>query len=155
MNSLLNRFGGSVTGCITGFDRLVFKGILRPIAYAAGVQMFLAVHGVLNKNYKEWMQSQSTTLVQTVDEYAKATCGQGITWIPSSNIRKEVLAHKRQKETGISEGLVGVWACLESCNSFRAVFDSAAGYPQLIPNPTRCKHLYFYYEHSIADMVSL
>ena len=155
MNSLLHRLSDSVKGCITGFDRLVFKGVIRPIAFVAGVQTFLAIHGVLNKNYKDWMQSQSTALVQTVDEYAKETCGQGITWIPSSNIRKEALARKRQKETGISEGLIGVWACLESCNSFRAVFDSTAGYPRLIRNSTRCKHLYFYYDHPLYGFMSI
>ncbi len=88
MDTLLQRFGDKVKGYISGFARLVFKGMLRPIMFAAGAQGFLATHGVLNKDYKEWMISQSTALVQTVDEYAKASCGQGITWIPSYRTRK-------------------------------------------------------------------
>lgn len=155
MDTLLQRFGDKVKGYISGFDRLVFKGMLRPIMFAAGAQFFLATHGVLNKDYKEWMISQSTALVQTVDEYAKASCGQGITWIPSYRTRKETLARERQEQTGISEGLIGVWSCLESCHSFRAVFDRTAGYPQLRAETTRCKHLYFYYDHPLYGFMSI
>jgi len=46
VDTLLQRFGNKVKGHISGFDRLVFKGMLRPIMFAAGAQVFLAKHGV-------------------------------------------------------------------------------------------------------------
>jgi hypothetical protein len=40
MDALLNRLGTDVNGTITGFDRIVFKGSIRPIAYADGMSFF-------------------------------------------------------------------------------------------------------------------
>ena len=82
---------------ITGFDRLVFKGNLRPLMFAAGAQMFLGACGILNKNYKDWMLAQSGELIEAVDQYAEDTCGQRIIYIPSSNNRKDKIAQKRQQ----------------------------------------------------------
>jgi hypothetical protein len=36
---------------------------------------------------------------------------------------------------------------VEAATSFRASFDAVAGYPKLRLDRTRCKHLYFYYDH--------
>ena len=41
MDTLFHRFGGLVNGVIKGFDRIVFKGHIRPIMFAAGMQLFL------------------------------------------------------------------------------------------------------------------
>jgi hypothetical protein len=41
MDTLLHRFGSIIKGSIEGFDRLVFKGTLKPIAFALGMQAFL------------------------------------------------------------------------------------------------------------------
>ena len=155
MDTLLHRFGNKVKGCITGFDRLVFKGMLTSLMYALGAQVFLSAHGVLNKDYKTWMQTQSQTLVQTVDEYAQATCGTGIEWIPSRHTRKEKLAHERQQKTGINDGLIGVWSCLESGRSYRATFDPVKGFPKLRAESVQCKHLYFYYDHPLYGFMSV
>jgi len=64
MDTLLHRFGEIIKGTIEGFDRLVFKGIFRPIAFAAGMQMFLRTKGILNKDYKNWVTHQSACVWQ-------------------------------------------------------------------------------------------
>lgn len=51
MDTLLHRYGEKIKGVIEGFDRIVFKGTLRPLCYATGMQLFLNRRGVLNKNY--------------------------------------------------------------------------------------------------------
>lgn len=60
MDTLLHRFSTIIKGRIEGFDRLIFKGTLKTIAYALGMQSFLATRKVLNKDYKEWVTNQST-----------------------------------------------------------------------------------------------
>ena len=41
MGILLNKFREVVNGVIKGFDRIVFKGMVRPIMFAAGMQSHL------------------------------------------------------------------------------------------------------------------
>lgn len=147
MNKLIERFAGLVNGCITGFDRIVFKGYILPLMIARGAMDFCRSNGILNKNYKKWMMEQTACLVKTVDEYAKENCGEGIIPIPSWRIRKEELAHKKQQTKQIQKGLIGVWSCQEMAPSFRAHYCSDSGYPQLKRYQTRCKHLYFYFDH--------
>lgn len=85
----LQMFGSKLKGCITGFDRLVFKGMLRPLLFAAGAQAFLSACGILNKDYKDWMLAQSSMLVQAVEQFTQATCGRGIIPIASCHTRNE------------------------------------------------------------------
>ncbi len=147
MDSLYQRFSDKVNGLIKGFDRIVFKGFLRPIMYAAGMQLFLRNNGVLNKEYKDWVISQSSKITETANRYSNEHCGSEIRYISSCNIRKEALVHEQQRKSGIKHGLIGVWSCVESCNTFRARYDASLKYPQIKSEQSRCKHLYFYFDH--------
>jgi len=51
MDSLLNRFESKVNSILTGFDRIVFKGTIRPIAYADGMESFLVARRIRNKDF--------------------------------------------------------------------------------------------------------
>ena len=148
MNKLVERFSKIVKGTLSGFDRIVFKGIILPLMSSKEVMKFCARKGILNKNYKDWMMKQSLEIVKAADSYSKENCGHGITPISSWRIRKEELAHDRQRQEKIKQGLLGVWSCVESGSSYRARFSKSSGYPQLQNYATRCKHLYFYFDHS-------
>ena len=155
MDTLFNKFSTIVNGVISGFDRIVFKGILMPIMYAKGMQNFLLSRKVLNKDFKEYAMAQSQAIVLSAEEIAKEQCGSGITYIPSLNERKEELAHNRQKENGVKEGLIGVWSCVESCNTFRAVYDPVNKYPALRNERSKCKHLYYYFDDPAYGFMSV
>ncbi len=148
MEKLIERFSDLVKGSITGFDRIVFKGFILPLMSAKGAMQFCGIKGILNKNYKKWMMEQSAGLIEAANQYGKANCGQGIIPIPTWRIRKEALAHKRQIDEKIENGLIGIWSCLESASSYRARYCERFGYPRLQYYPTRCKHLYFYFDHN-------
>jgi len=155
MDTLLHRFDGKIKGVIEGFDRIVFKGFLLPLCHAAGMQLFLMKQGVLNKDYKGWVQERSAIIISDAEEYTRTRCGCDIDYLPSYHIRKEEAAHGRQKKAGIHNGLIGTWSCLESCNTFKAVYDKTAGFPQRIANSSRCKHIYFYYVHENYGFMSV
>ena len=55
MNKLLTCLGKVVKGVLTGFDRIVFKGTILPLAHEDGATSFLRRRGVLNRDYKKWM----------------------------------------------------------------------------------------------------
>lgn len=147
MDELIKRFSKLVKGYISGFDRIVFKGMLLPLMYSQGAMDFCRTRGILNKDYKDWMMKNTDEIVEFADQYAKSQCGQGIIPISTWRIRKEELAHDRQQNEGIKQGLIGVWSCLEGGFSYRARYCATSGYPQLQNYETRCKHLYFYFDH--------
>ena len=147
MREIVARFGKAVKGVLTGFDRIVFKGSILPLAYEDGAMNFLGWRGVLNRDYKRWMLTQTDALVTAVDRYAREQSGRPITHLSTWRMDKEELARKRQRQTGIETGLIGVWSCLESGWSYRAHFCAEKGYPQLHRYTTQCKHLYLYMDH--------
>lgn len=147
MDNFVARFAGQIKGVLTGFDRIVFKGCIRPLMYAAGAMAFLRARGVLNKGYKDWMLAQSAALCAAAERTAQRHGGRGVEPIRSSLVRKEDLARDRQRRMGAPSGLIGVWSSVEAGFTYRACFDAQAGFPQLRREWGRCKHLYFYYDH--------
>jgi len=148
MKSFIDRFSNLVKGTISGFDRIVFKGLVLPLMSTSQVMTFCRSRGILNKNYKEWIMDQTKSIINSADQYARINCGRPVIPIPTWRIRKEKLAHEQQQKERISTGLIGVWSCLETGSSYRAVYCAEAGFPQLKHYQVQCKHLYFYFDDS-------
>lgn len=89
MDMILTHFKNTVEGVLNGFDRIVFKGYLRPFIDVPGVTRFCQSHGILNKDYKSWMMGQSEQIIWDATHYAKNNCERGILPISSSAIREE------------------------------------------------------------------
>lgn len=147
MNGFVQKFAGVVKGVLSGFDRIVFKGSILPLMYEEGARRFCRSRGILNKDYKGWMLAQTSKLVNDAVQYATGTAGRAITPVGSWRARKEDMARARQRETGIQTGLIGVWSATESCYSYKARYCAESGHPQLRGEWTKCKHLYFYFDH--------
>lgn len=147
MRKLIERFGRVVKGILTGFDRIVFKGSILPLAHEEGAMSFCGRRGILNKDYKRWMMGQTESLVEAVDRYAQEQSGQPIVHQNTWRHDKDELARKRKEAEGIETGLIGVWSYMESGRSYRARYCAKAGYPQLRHYRTPCKHLYLYFDH--------
>jgi len=91
MKKLVARFGKAVKGVLTGFDRIVFKGTILPLAHEDGAMSFLGVRGVLNRDYKKWMLAQTDALVTSVDRYAREQSARPITPLSTWRCDKEQL----------------------------------------------------------------
>jgi hypothetical protein len=49
MKKVIEKFGNLVKGCITGFDRVVFKGFFLPLMNPKGAMDFCRSNSILNK----------------------------------------------------------------------------------------------------------
>ena len=49
MDTFVQRFAGKIKGVISGFDRIVFKGCLRPLMFAEGAMSFFRSRGAQHK----------------------------------------------------------------------------------------------------------
>ena len=147
MRHFIARFGNAVKGVLSGFDRIVFKGTILPLAHEEGAMGFLRWRGVLNRDYKTWMQAQTDALIQAVERTVREQTGKPICHLSTWRHDKEQLARKRQEQNGIETGLIGAWSCQESSWSYRATYCAEKGFPQLRRYTTQCKHLYLYLDH--------
>ena len=57
MHQFLARHASQVSGVLSGFDRLIFRGYLRPITYATGMAFYLHCAGVLLKKFRSFAQT--------------------------------------------------------------------------------------------------
>jgi hypothetical protein len=155
VGKLIARLGRAIVARLSGFDRLMVKGFIRPLMYAEGAMEFLKMRKVLNKDYKDWAMEQSQQLTDGVERFIQEQTGRGITPIASSHTRKEELAHRLQKERGVETGVIGAWSCVEAGQSYRACYDRVRGFPQLRYEQVRCKHLYVYIDHEDYGFLDL
>lgn len=155
MNTIVTHFKNVVKGVLNGFDRIVFKGYLRPFMNVSGVNRFCQTHGILNKDYKSWMMEQTEQIITDATHYSKENCGHGILSINSSDIRKEQMVHGIQEQQGITRGPIGVFSAIEACSSYKAQYCAQTGYPRLQKVWTKCKHLYFYFDHPLYGFMNI
>ena len=144
MKRFLERHHGRVTGTLSGFDRVLFRGTLRSIAYVSGLEVFLYSQHVLFKDFGRYAESLS----QRIIEQAKLTASKlqrPYQYLQSSKVSKEELALQIMERDGIKQGLVAVFACVEPCQSFDLKKDKVSKHLLLISKERKCLHLYFYY----------
>ncbi len=153
MKELIRSLGESVDGVMSGFDRMVFQGLIRPLMYPEGAMGFFNRRRISFKNARDWVVARTKELTVAVDEWSRRECGEGITYLPSSSIRKEEVARRRQHQEQIRVGLIGAWACVEGGGSYR--LEAAEGAPRLRYVETRCKHLYIYLDHAEYGFMSI
>lgn len=153
MKQLIKSFGDSIIGVTSGFDRIVFQGMIRPLMYPEGAMGFFHRRRIRFVDAKKWVIEQTGRLVSAVEQWSRQECGEPITYLPSSSTRKESLARRRQQEKGITVGPIGAWACLEAGGTYRLV--PAKGAPVLRYVNTRCKHLYLYLDHEDYGFMSI
>ncbi len=148
MNALCTKLGDLVKGVIHGFDRIVFKGCLRPLMYQEGVTSFLQSRKIKHTEYGHWARDQTDQILEDAKQLSQATFGHPVIEIKSSSEKKEALARERKETLGIDAGLIGVYWAMEMCNTFKARFDPGQSRPAIRPTATKCKHLYYYFDHS-------
>lgn len=153
MKQLIKYFGDSIIGVSSGFDRIVFQGMIRPVMYPEGAMGFFDRRRILFKDARNWVTEQTEKLVSTVQEWSKRECGEGIEYLASTKTRKESVARERQQKKGITVGLIGTWSCVEACGSYHLI--PAKGAPRLRYVQTRCKHLYLYLDHEDYGFMSI
>jgi len=153
VKNLISAFGDAIVGVSSGFDRIVFQGMIKPLMYPEGAMGFFDRRRILYKDAKNWFIKQTERMYNAVQQWSLRECGERITFLPSSKTRKDEVARQRQKEKGSTVGPVGVWSCLESGGTYRLA--RAEGAPVLRCYPGQCRHLYTYLDHADYGFMSI
>lgn len=143
MNPFHQKHSAKINGSLSSFDRIVFKGHLRQIAFGKGVEKLLARQGYLIKDF----QHVAKDLSIGVDEAAKRVAEElerPCLYLNSYRTRKEALIEKIIEEDGIEEGLVAVLRVVEGAQSFRVA--SGKGRPRIANASRKCLCVYYYFQ---------
>lgn len=142
MQAFLRTFGSLVLGVLSGFDRLLLRGTLRQLYSPEGMHCYLSANGVLLKDFEAHCKHVTQRLLDaSLVESAKA---QGaFRYLNSCNLDKDLIAREFAVRRGVTEGLVCVLQCVESCWSFG--LRGGQGRLRIQGQERRCSHLYHYY----------
>jgi hypothetical protein len=135
-----------ISGVLSGFDRLIFRGTLRSIAYPAGMDQYLYHNQILLKDFGAHVEHVSQQLKAASLAEAIAA-GRPVRYLPSAATDKEKLARRIAAEDHISQGPVCVLTCVEPCRSFEIYRDRTTGCIELQPRLRKCLFLYHYRVH--------
>jgi hypothetical protein len=146
MERFLQRHESSVTGILSGFDRIRFRGTLRLIANARGLAALLCHLGVLLKDFKAYATGVSERLKTASQAMAETAC-RPVRYLASSTICKEDVARQIASQDRIRAGLICVLTAVEPCWSFHVHRDAEQKKLVLEPSWRKCLHLYHYFMH--------
>ena len=107
MERFIIKHQDKITGMISCFDRILFKGYL-PISSPEGMESFMNRHGILFKNFKHFASNCSEGLKLYAQDMARKA-NRPFEYIYSS-VRKEDRAREIALRDGVTKGLVCVFS---------------------------------------------
>ena len=153
MHRFLQRFGSRVMGVLSGFDRLVFRGILSLVSYPSGMGRFLSRRRVLLKEFSAFAKQMSDRLKDAVQRRAE-DAGRPVIYLSRSRDSKEELAREIAGEDDVSEGLIVVLKCIEPCMTYEVHRNRERRKLELRHKPGKCLHVYHYGFHPVLGFMS-
>lgn len=142
MENFLSRYRSVVTGVLSGFDRLVFRGVLQPLMRDSGMYHLLWDAGLKLLDFKRFA-------VATTEKVKEAALSEAerlkrpIKYLTSAG-DKDQLARQMLAERPITEGLIGVMTVVEPCLTFEYHRSQNEAERGLKLQPGKCLHVYKY-----------
>ena len=103
MKDFTAKYADRLAGTLSGFDRLVFRGSLRRLAFVEGLQVYLSARHVLLKEFGAHAQAVTERIKQTCLASAKALDLPEV-YLASAATSKEEVARKIAQERGVTAG---------------------------------------------------
>lgn len=141
MDSFVAKHAEKITGVLSSFDRIVFKGHLS-INWPSSLEAFFDQRGLLLKDFKRFAPEQA----DRIKAHAQATAerqGRPYRYL-QRRVRKEDVVNRIAENDNITEGLICVLAAVEPCSSFRLAYGKQR--PRLVGAQRKCLCIYFYYQ---------
>jgi hypothetical protein len=143
MHEFIAKHREQIVGTLSGFDRLVFRGTLRSLAYPEAMMRYLWANQILLKDFGSHAQQVSDRLKKAASAEAEAL-GRPVEYLPSSKASKEDIARAIAARDHIRDGLVCMLSCVEPCWSFEVRRDRQGRRLVLEKRYRKCLFLYRY-----------
>jgi len=136
----LKKHTSKIKGVLSCFDRVIMRGYL-PICHPRGLAGWMYDRRVRVRDFKTFAPAIAARLLNHAKEMA-AKAGRPYAF-HAKRQDKEELARQMARRDRITEGLVCVFSCLETCRTFRLKFGE--GRPMLHADLRRCTVLYYFF----------
>lgn len=143
MERFWKRHKNRLIGSIAGFDRLLFRGILRSISYVEGLNYFMGNQRVPFKGFKAFVEKFSAGVRARAQQIAERE-KRPFLYVAAGRTDKEKLVRELMKQDGIEKGLICVLSCVEPCQSFSVHPNRQKRELELVARERKCLHVYFY-----------
>jgi hypothetical protein len=147
-NPFIQKHQADVIGVLRGFDRLRLAGTFRALYHPPVMEKYIQKTGFLLKDFKQLML-QITGQIKTATQQIAERTGRPLTYLSSSQVRKEQVARQIAQKDGVSSGLIAILSCVEPCRTY-----TVGGNPQTKMLEAqlgfgKCLHYYFYHFHPV------
>ncbi len=150
-HAFVDKFGALCKGVLCGWDRLRLRGTLRPLCYPEGMRAYLSSLGVHLKDFQAFAQ-KLTDRVRAGAIEAAAAARRPYIYLQSGTGDKMSRARELIQRDGVTEGLVAVFAAVESCRATTIRFDRESGLLTPAREYRKCLHLYHYLLHPLFGL---
>jgi len=144
MNRFVEKYSRKLIGVISGFDRLVLKGTLRPLSYPAGMMSFLCEKEVLLKDFGSYAE-QTSELLKEASQQEAAHLERINRYLESSKPRKEPIARAIAEKQDIQQGLVCLLRVVEPCMGYDIHRNRETHTLELVKRRRKCLWIYHYW----------
>jgi len=144
MEQFLNRHKDKISGTLSGFDRMLFRGTFQFLSYVEGMQSFLNHHHVLLKDFGAFVQKHSEMIKIHAESFARRH-NRPYQYINCPSASKEQIAKKIMARDKITQGLICVLSCVEVCWSYGIRKNKTTQRIELVSDTRKCQHFYFYF----------
>ena len=146
VSKFVSRFESLVTGVLSGFDRLVFRGTLLPLMMRRGMHTHLFENEIRLLDYKDYALATSEKVKAAALAETRAA-GRPALYLRSSRDSKEELARSILAEQPTEQGPICALTAVEPCQSFEYLRSKDTTERGLRLAPRKCLHVYQYRIH--------
>jgi hypothetical protein len=148
MDEFTAKFADRIAGTVSGFDRLVFRGTLRKIAYPFGMQGYLWANQVPMTGFGAHVNEVSGRVKEAALRCVQEA-GRTVQYLQSSKDNKEEIARAIARKESIREGPVCALTCVEPCWGFDIYRNRETRQLDLVQRSRKCLYVYQYWQHPV------
>lgn len=146
MHRFTTKYADRLVGTLSGFDRLVFRGTLRRLAFVEGLRGYLWARKVLLKDFGAHAQAV-TERVKDACLAAAHAAQIPVQYLASAATSKEEVARQIARERGVTAGPVCLLTCVEPFVGYDINRNAAKRKLELVSRYRKCLHYYWYEFH--------
>lgn len=149
METFLSIHRDVISGTLSTFDRIIFKGHLLDFFPAQGLPNFLSRQGILLKDFGGYVQATSEELKTHIQQLAK-DAGRPYIYLEKNltakgGQSKEDRAREIAHQDSVTTGLICVFAVVEPCWTFGVKGNPKTHQLEVRRQFRKCLHFYLYY----------